>query len=95
MFGYEPRVLERFASVRAGAVWVRCWRQSAGSGAGPDTSEALFVVEAQHDSAERDAVAAAGTIARLLRGFAPRAMTVMGSAGPDCPWFSVPPFTPQ
>ena len=43
-----------------------CWRQSAQSAAGPSTTEALFVVEGQHDSAAQDVEAAAGDLVTLL-----------------------------
>lgn len=43
-----------------------CWRQSAQSATGPATTEALLVVEGQHESAAPDVEAAVGDLAALL-----------------------------
>ena len=71
-----------------------CWRQSAGSAAGPDTSEALIVVEAQHGGAETDVAAAVATLTLLLSEHLPAAMFVTALLGPESPNF-VPPAGPE
>lgn len=43
-----------------------CWRQSAQSGAGDRTADALITVEAQHEGAEADVTAALEDLAALL-----------------------------
>ena len=43
-----------------------CWRQSAQSATGPATTEALIVVEGQHEAAAQDVEAAVGDLAALL-----------------------------
>jgi DNA/RNA-binding domain of Phe-tRNA-synthetase-like protein len=43
-----------------------CWRQSAQSATSPATTEALIVVEGQHESAERDVQAASDDLVALL-----------------------------
>jgi DNA/RNA-binding domain of Phe-tRNA-synthetase-like protein len=43
-----------------------CWRQSAESASGPDTTEVLVTVEGHHDGAEADVTAAAADLADLL-----------------------------
>ena len=52
----------------AGQVVARrwCWRQGAGTGAGPDTREALIAVEAQHEGAEVDIADSVATLAGLI-----------------------------
>ena len=62
----------------AGLVSARrwCWRQSAESASGPNTTEVLVTVEGHHDAAEADAAAAAADLEALLRTVvAPDAMT--------------------
>jgi DNA/RNA-binding domain of Phe-tRNA-synthetase-like protein len=53
---------------REGVVCARrwCWRQSAQSATGPDTTDVLFVIEAHHDSAREDVAAAAEALTALL-----------------------------
>jgi DNA/RNA-binding domain of Phe-tRNA-synthetase-like protein len=55
----------------AGEVCARrwCWRQSAGSATSPATTEALFVVEGQHEAAERDVGSAVADLAALLSAY--------------------------
>jgi DNA/RNA-binding domain of Phe-tRNA-synthetase-like protein len=48
-----------------------CWRQSAQSATGPDTTRALIVVEGHHDAAAQDATAAAADLTRLLAAHQP------------------------
>ncbi|WP_047866622.1 B3/B4 domain-containing protein [Rubrobacter aplysinae] len=43
-----------------------CWRQSAGSVTGPDTTEALFVIEGHHDSVRQDIESALADLTSLL-----------------------------
>ena len=62
----------------AGLVSARrwCWRQSAESASGPDTTEVLVTVEGHHDGAEADVAAAVADLEALLRTYAmPDAMT--------------------
>ena len=62
----------------AGLVSARrwCWRQSAESASGPDTTEVLVTVEGHHDGAEEDVAAAAADLDALLHSYAePDAMT--------------------
>ena len=58
----------------AGLVSARrwCWRQSAESASGPDTTEVLVAVEGHHDGAEADVTAAVADLEALLRDHAPR-----------------------
>jgi DNA/RNA-binding domain of Phe-tRNA-synthetase-like protein len=67
-----------------------CWRQSTGSAAGPDTSEALIVVEAQHSGAEPDVAAACATLTNLLSEHMPAAILVTALLGPESPKFAPP-----
>lgn len=64
-----------------------CWRQSTGSAAGPDTSAALIVVEAQHDGAAGDVAAAVATLTALLGEHMPGATMVAALLGPGSPRF--------
>jgi DNA/RNA-binding domain of Phe-tRNA-synthetase-like protein/ribosomal protein S18 acetylase RimI-like enzyme len=48
-----------------------CWRQSAQSATGAATTEALIVVEGQHETAGRDVRAAVGDLAALLAAHQP------------------------
>lgn len=50
-----------------------CWRQSAGSATGPTTTEALIIVEAHHETAERDTGSALEDLAALLAAHKPEA----------------------
>ena len=56
----------------AGLVSARrwCWRQSAESASGPDTTEVLVTVEGHHDDAAADVRAAVADIEALLRRYA-------------------------
>ena len=67
---------------RDGVVCARrwCWRQSAQSATGPDTTEVLFVVEAQHDTASDDVAAAAEALAALLAEHQPGAGVALSYA---------------
>jgi DNA/RNA-binding domain of Phe-tRNA-synthetase-like protein len=59
------------ANVVAARRW--CWRQSAQSATREDTTEALIVTEALHDTAESDIAAAVADLTALLRTHQPRA----------------------
>jgi DNA/RNA-binding domain of Phe-tRNA-synthetase-like protein len=62
-----------------------CWRQSAQSAAGLQTTEALITVEGHHDSAERDVAAAVDDILALLQTHQPderSAHAVLSAADP-------------
>lgn len=48
-----------------------CWRQGARGVTGPDTADALFVVEGHHDEAERDVASAGADLAALLASHRP------------------------
>mgnify|MGYP001828616078 FL=1 len=48
-----------------------CWRQSAQSATGPETTEVLVTVEGQHDTARQDVAAALRDIVELLRRYQP------------------------
>ena len=50
-----------------------CWRQSAQSATGPSTTDALFVIEAHHDTAGEDVAAAADSLTALLAAHQPGA----------------------
>lgn len=52
-----------------------CWRQSAQSGTGPSTTEALVVVEGHHETAEQDVQAAAADLIALLAAHQPDSRT--------------------
>ena len=43
-----------------------CWRQAAQSAANPETTEAIIVVEAQHENARADIDSALGDLRELL-----------------------------
>ncbi len=64
-----------------------CWRQSRGSAANPETTEALLVVEAHHDKAEAGIAAALATLTALLDEYTPGASTTTAQLGPDSPDF--------
>jgi DNA/RNA-binding domain of Phe-tRNA-synthetase-like protein/ribosomal protein S18 acetylase RimI-like enzyme len=52
-----------------------CWRQSAQSATSASTTEALIVVEGQHDAAEHDVRAAVGDLTALLAAHQPESRT--------------------
>lgn len=60
-----------------------CWRQSAESAAGPETVEAIFTIEGQHDGAESDVAEATGDLVELLTVFQPQAEATHGFLSPD------------
>lgn len=64
-----------------------CWRQSAESAAGPDTTEAIFTIEAHHESAEDDVGHAAEDLLELLAVHQSDAKTSHGFLDPESPWF--------
>ena len=53
-----------------------CWRQSAQSATGPDTTDVLITIEGHHDNATDDVAAAAADIIALLAEHQPRAQVV-------------------
>lgn len=67
-----------------------CWRQSAESAAGPETVEAIFTIEGQHDDAESDVRKATGDLIELLSRFQERADATHGFLSPTTPWFEFP-----
>lgn len=75
----------------AGLVSARrwCWRQSAESATGPDTSDVLVTVEGHHDDAAADVAAALGDIADLLAEYQPGAALQRSLLGPDNPSFAI------
>jgi DNA/RNA-binding domain of Phe-tRNA-synthetase-like protein len=56
-----------------------CWRQSAHSATGPATTEALFVVEGHHDTAEHDVASAVADLVELLATHQPASQTGFGT----------------
>ena len=76
----------------AGEVSARrwCWRQSATSATGPETSAALFTAEAHHATAAADAQRAVADIAALLAEHQPAARLRTALLSPDTPAFTVP-----
>lgn len=50
-----------------------CWRQSAHSATGPETTEALYVIEGHHDTAEADVRQARDLVVELLSAHQPGA----------------------
>ena len=73
----------------AGLVSARrwCWRQSAESASGPDTTEVLVTVEGHHDGAEADVRAAAADLETLLRTYAGPSATTSGVVTAQSPIF--------
>jgi DNA/RNA-binding domain of Phe-tRNA-synthetase-like protein len=73
----------------AGVVSARrwCWRQSAGSAAGPETREALMTIEGQHDGAHETVASATEDLVSLLREFQPEALLSRAFMGPASPRF--------
>ena len=74
----------------AGLVSARrwCWRQSAESASGPDTTEVLVTVEGHHDGAEADVTAAVADLEALLRDHAHPASMVSGIVTAQSPVFA-------
>ena len=73
----------------AGLVSARrwCWRQSAESASGPDTTEVLVTVEGHHDGAEADVRAAVADLEALLRTYAMPGATTSGVVTAQSPIF--------
>ena len=73
----------------AGLVSARrwCWRQSAESASGPDTTEVLVTVEGHHDGAEADVRAAVADLEELLRAHCGPASMVSGVVTAQMPTF--------
>lgn len=57
-----------------------CWRQSAHSATGPDSTEVLFVIEAHHETARDDVVAGAEALVALLAEHQPGAEATVSYA---------------
>jgi DNA/RNA-binding domain of Phe-tRNA-synthetase-like protein len=74
----------------AGLVSARrwCWRQSAESASGPDTTEVLVTVEGHHDGAEEDVAAAAADLEALLHSYAESDAVTSGIVTARSPGFS-------
>jgi DNA/RNA-binding domain of Phe-tRNA-synthetase-like protein len=73
------------AGVVAARRW--CWRQSAQSATGPDTSEVLVTVEGHHDAAAGDVTAAVADIRQLLAQYQPTAhITQVAVFAPQTGW---------
>jgi DNA/RNA-binding domain of Phe-tRNA-synthetase-like protein len=74
----------------AGLVSARrwCWRQSAESASGADTTEVLVTVEGHHDGAEADVAAAAADLEALLRTYATPSAMSSGVVTARSPGFS-------
>lgn len=64
-----------------------CWRQSAVSAAGPNTVEAIFTIEAQHEDGETDVRLTTDDLLALLADFQPTADVNHGFLSPSSPWF--------
>jgi DNA/RNA-binding domain of Phe-tRNA-synthetase-like protein len=62
-----------------------CWRQSAQSATGPDTTGALYVVEGHHDTAEDDIREALDLLLSLLAAHQPGATTTAYALSPATP----------
>ena len=71
------------AGVVAARRW--CWRQSAASASGPSTTEALFVIEAHHDTAEEEVDWAASDVTALLEAHQPGSRTSAHHLSPADP----------
>jgi DNA/RNA-binding domain of Phe-tRNA-synthetase-like protein len=63
-----------------------CWRQSVESAAGPDTVEAIFTIEAQHDGGEIDVKRATEDLLDMLATLQPQAVVSHGFLSPDTRW---------
>jgi DNA/RNA-binding domain of Phe-tRNA-synthetase-like protein len=74
----------------AGLVSARrwCWRQSAESASGPETTEVLVTVEGHHDGAVADVTAAAADLEALLLDHAHPAFMVSGIVTAQSPIFA-------
>ena len=74
----------------AGLVSARrwCWRQSAESASGLDTTEVLVTVEGHHDGAEADVAAAVADLEALLRTYATPSAATSGVVTAQSPTFS-------
>ena len=74
----------------AGLVSARrwCWRQSAESASGLDTTEVLVTVEGHHDGAEADVAAAVADLEALLRTYATPCVATSGVVTAQSPTFS-------
>ena len=74
----------------AGLVSARrwCWRQSAESASGPDTTEVLVTVEGHHDGAAADVRAAVADLEALLRDHAHPSSMVSGVVTAQSPVFA-------
>jgi DNA/RNA-binding domain of Phe-tRNA-synthetase-like protein len=77
----------------AGLVSARrwCWRQSAESAAGPDTTEALITVEGHHDEATAAVTAATADLISLLREHQPGATARSAVLSAEIPEFDAAP----
>jgi DNA/RNA-binding domain of Phe-tRNA-synthetase-like protein len=64
-----------------------CWRQSAESAAGPETTEILVTVEGQHETAAEDVAAARRDLEELLRTYAVPAGITAGTVDARNPVF--------
>jgi DNA/RNA-binding domain of Phe-tRNA-synthetase-like protein len=73
----------------AGVVSARrwCWRQSAGSAAGPETVETLITIEGQHDGADETVASATKDMVSLLHEFQPGSPLTRARIGPGSPRF--------
>ena len=83
----SPEVGEVIFVDRSGSVSARrwCWRQSAQSATGPDTVEALFTVEGQHEGAGKDVAAATRDLVALLEIHQPQARVGSALLSPSRP----------
>jgi DNA/RNA-binding domain of Phe-tRNA-synthetase-like protein len=73
----------------AGLVCARrwCWRQSAESASGPDTTETLVTVEGHHEGARADIAAAVGDLQALITAFARPTAVASAIVDPSAPTF--------
>ena len=85
--GVHPYPGEVVFADNGGVVSARrwCWRQSAQSVTGPDTVEALFVVEGHHDTAEQNAGSALADLASLISTHQPQSQVETYELSPDNP----------
>lgn len=68
-----------------------CWRQGATSATSEDTTDALFVVEGHHDTAEQDVEAALRDLTSLLASYQPRVQIESYALSPARPRAKEPP----
>ena len=66
-----------------------CWRQSAQSAAGLQTTEALLTVEGHHDSAAADVTAALDDLLTLLTAHQPASTSTHAVLSAADPWFEL------